>query len=636
MATPKDPIETLIVFFTKSVATFQVSVYKILWGVPVEKSAASFSATIKTTTQEKKSNFLQSGLFNILDTINGLDLCNILSYITTLSNSKPRPRSTNPDPVQKALYAVQDTAKEVQDTIDKYLALPTTLVRSYAGVQPQVITQKQAIQDFGAPAPGETQISGTRLLAFNTYNLLQNLKDLLETISPNNPNSIFTAEDATLLSQVPGLGGSLNYIDNFTGYINQYTDYRNINNEDLQKLLKKINDIRSVCVTIQTLDFKSALALLGNFLGTDVRAQIQKLSEVLNPTKILTTIKQIANQVNSFIQIAQKIYNVLRQLQFLIKLALLLIKILKFIQTFFISLPLPNLFTTHGITASLEKARQAANDKSNQAIKRLEQVNSLLSVILNFVRYLLTNATELLLRLQVLIAKLEGCESTKDSAVLQDLRDSYNNLKQIQEQLATYILIHDGKTSPDTALFGKYSIRVVEEELTDASIKNKRRRGIAVDPDGAIVAQSDLTFATNTAVIIEEVKIKLLSSNLVSSQFNLLDASDLAVIATSVSYLENDTVLSEDFNFDSLLKESKDLPDGADETQGLGLNAFINNLSGGRRLRKRVRTALDASSTTFKNQVSQEKVNGENLLKTDNVASSVGTGNEPEATKTKK
>jgi hypothetical protein len=248
----------------------------------------------------------------------------------------------------------------------------------------------------------------------------------------------------------------------------------------------------------------------------------------------------------------------------------------------------------------------------------------------------LENATGLLNRLQVLIAKLEGCESTKDSAVLQDLRDSYSNLKRIQEQLATYILIHDGKTSPDTALFGKYSIRVVEEELTDKSIKNKRRRGIAVDPDGAIVAQSDLTFATNTAIIIEEVKVKLLSSNLVSSQFNLLDASDLAVIAASVNYLENDTVMSEDFNFDSLLKESKDLPDGADETQGLGLNAFINNLSGGRRLRKRVRTALDASSTTFKNQVSQEKVNGENLLKTDNIASSVGTGNEPAAPKTKK
>jgi len=636
MAKPKDPIETLIVFFSKSIATFQVSTYKILWGVPVEKSAASFSATIKTTPKEKKSNFLQSGLFNILDTINGLDICNVLSFITTTINSKPPKRSTNPDPVEKALYAVQDTAKEVQDTIDKYLALPTTLVRSYAGVAPQATTQKQAIQDFGPPAPGETQISGTRLLAFNTYNLLQNLKDLLSTLTPNNPNSIFTAQDATLLSQVPGLGGSLNYVDNFVGYINQYTDYRNINNEDLQKLLKKINDIRSVCVTIQTLNFKSALALLGNFLGSDVRAEIQRLSEVLDPTKILPTIKQIANQVNSFIQIAQKIYNVIRQLQFLIKLALLLIKILKFIGTFFLSLPLPNLFTTHGITASLEKARQSADNKNNQVIKRLEQINSLLAVILGFVRYLLTNATELLLRLKVLIAKLEGCESTKDSAVLQDLRNSYNNLKRIEEQLATYILIHDGKTSPDTALFGKYSIRVVEEELTDRSIKNKRRRGIAVDPDGAIVAQSDLTFATNTAIIIEEVKIKLLSSNLVSSQFNLLDASDLAVIATSVNYLENDTVMSEDFNFDSLRKESKDLPDSADESQGLGLNAFINNLSGGRRLRKRVRTALDNSSTTFKNQAAQEKVNGENLLKTDNVASSVGTGNEPEATKTKK
>ena len=57
MAKPKDPIETLIVFFSKSIATFQVSTYKILWGVPVEKSAASFSATIKTTPKRTFNSY---------------------------------------------------------------------------------------------------------------------------------------------------------------------------------------------------------------------------------------------------------------------------------------------------------------------------------------------------------------------------------------------------------------------------------------------------------------------------------------------------------------------------------------------------------------------------------------------------
>ena len=259
-----------------------------------------------------------------------------------------------------------------------------------------------------------------------------------------------------------------------------------------------------------------------------------------------------------------------------------------------------------------------------------------MSVIVLFIRYLVTNANELLVRLDTILTNLEVCEAVKGSDVLAELQTTRGALVDLRDELLIYLNEYDSKTNPDTAMFGVYDIRIVDEEITDKEITNKRRRGIALAPDGQLVTQSDLTFATNTAIIIEEVKVKLLSLNLVSSQFNLLDSSDLAVIATSMNYLENDTVLGEDFNFDTLLNESKDLPDSADENQGLGLNAFINNLSGGRRLRKRVRTALDNSSTTFKNQVAQEKVNGENLLKTDNIASSVGTGNEPVAPKTKK
>jgi len=252
-----------------------------------------------------------------------------------------------------------------------------------------------------------------------------------------------------------------------------------------------------------------------------------------------------------------------------------------------------------------------------------------LSVVLNFARYLIANADELLIRLRTLILQLEACESTKDSAVLEDLRASAANLQQVREQLATYVANHDGKTNPNSALFGKYDIRVVDEEVTDLAIPNKRRRGIALDQSGAIVAQSDLTFATNTSIIIEEVKVKLISLGLVASSYSSLNASDLSVIATSLSYLENDTVISEDFSFDDLLTENIDPPDGSDENQGLGLNAFINNLKGGRKLRKRVRAAMENASTKFQNQLAQDKVDGATILNTSNIASNVGTGDEP-------
>jgi len=628
---PKDPIETLILFFTKSTAFLQTGSYKILWGRATNPPVRARVYNPSTKQYEivkqqpkglstKITDFFQSGLFNILDTINGLDLCSILSFLTTTSNSKPKARPPKPwtEP-QTALYYVQDKAKLVQDTIDKYLALPTTLVRSYVGITPQITTPKGATEGSSTPSK---DLTGTEAQKYNLYNLLQDIKD---TFAPGGENSIISPEDATLLSQVPGLGSSLNFIDDFIGLANTYTDYRNISNDDLQKLLKKVNDVRSICVTIQTLDFTSIVATVGNFLGVDVRAQIQQLSKVVDPTKLLPTLKQIANQVNAFVQIARKLFNTISQLQFIIKLAIILAKIFTFIEVFFTTNPLPTLFTTSGIQAAFGKAREAATNGKSQVIKRLEQVNGLLSVMLSFARYLLANATELLNRLQILIAELEACDSMKDSAVLSDLKQSYADLKAIEEQLGTYIAMHDGKTNPDTAQFGKYSIRVVDEVLTETTIQNKRRRGIALDQSGAIVAQSDLTFATNTSIIIQEVEVKLVSLGLVTPQFSSFSGTDLATVATSINYLENNTALSEDFNFDALLKDSPDVPDSTDETQGIGLNAFINNLSGGKRLRKRSREAMANAKAQFDTQVAQAKTDGQNVLTAPSVNDTFGT-----------
>ena len=642
---PKDPIETLILFFTKTTATLQVGVYKLLWGVvtnpPVlitEKDPITGKIVVvknnpsSLTAFQKVTNFFQSGVFNILDTINSVDLCNVITFLSNTSNSKPhkRPPKAEWKAPQVVFYGIQDTAKLAQNTIDRYLALPTTLVRNYVGVEPQVVTPKQAVTGSGAPQGTDT-ITGTNVQKYNVYSLSQALKGIF---TPTNQNSIITAEDRTLLSQVPGIGGSLNYIDDFIGSINQYTDYRNISNEDLQKLLKQINDVRSVCVTIQTLDFKSVLSTVGNFLGTDVRAEIQKLSKVVDPTQLLTVIKQISDQVNGFVKIAQRTFNILTQLQFIVKLSIIFIKIFTFIEVFFTTNPAPGATLTAGILANFEKAREAATNGKSRVIRRLEQVNGLLSVLISFVRYLLTSAIELLNRLRVLIEKLEACEATKDSPVLLELKASYNNLNQIQEQLLTYIAIYDGKTNPDTTTFGVYSIRVVDEELTDKSIVNKRRRGIAVDSSGTIVTQSDLTFATNTSVIIEETKVKLVSLGLVAPQFSSFNGSDLSVITTSLSFLENDTALNPEFNLDTLLQENPDVPDSTDTNAGTGLNAFINNLPGGRKLRIRTRAVMQEASAKVKSQIDQAKVDGKNAISAPNVSTSVGkeTGNQNNTT----
>jgi hypothetical protein len=615
---PKDPIETLLLVFVKITSFIKQNTYSILWGAPtnpppravIKNPQTGFYETVKGSVQstaQKVSNFFQSGLFNILDVINSLDLCGIISYLTDPTNSRGRKRPPKPwTPDQIALYFVQDQARYVQKLIDKYTALPTDLVRSYSTLEPKKETQQQAVSGSGAPI-GKDQIAGTDVQKFNLYNLIQEIKT---AFTVGGPNSILTAQDATIISQVPGLGANLNFIDDFVAFANRYTDYRNIDNEDLQKLLQKINEVRSICVTIQNLNFKGAVFLVDELLGGDLRKDIQKLSKYIDPTKLLPTLKQISQQINAFVKMAQKIFNIISQVQFIIKILIILLKVLKFLVKFFLVNVLPTIFTTLGIVASLEKAREDAQSFIERIMKRLEQINSLMAVVLSLVRYILANAIELLFRLETLIAKLEACEAMKDSPVLDDLKASYDNLKQIKEQLEAYVANYDGKTNPDNSQFGEYSIRVVDEELTDPTIPNKRRRGIALNRQGVLVAQSDLTFATNTSIIIQEVKVKLVSQGLIAPQFNILSDQDLATVFTSAQYLDNDDVLSESFDYNDLLQESVDSPDNLDETEGIGLNAFINNLKGGKRLRKRTRTQMAANKRKLASSIASVEPEG--------------------------
>jgi hypothetical protein len=212
---------------------------------------------------------------------------------------------------------------------------------------------------------------------------MQSIKD---TFSFESTSSIFTAEDKTLLTTVPGLGGNLNIIDDFIGTINKYSDYRQIPNEELQKLQKKIATIRSVCVTIENLDFKNALALAGNFLGTDIRAQIQQLGKFIDVTVIIPTLKQINSALQGFIKTAKQVQGILSLGQFLIKLALIFNKVFKFIQQFILNAPIPATTQTTGTISRLEKARITAKDETDGITRLLKAINALLSVLVIFIR----------------------------------------------------------------------------------------------------------------------------------------------------------------------------------------------------------------------------------------------------------
>jgi hypothetical protein len=107
-------------------------------------------------------------------------------------------------------------------------------------------------------------------------------------------------------------------------------------------------------------------------------------------------------------------------------------------------------------------------------------------------------------------------------------------------------------------------------------------------------------------VIIGEVKLKLVSLGLVRPELTGIDLDSLTVISQSLTYLDNNDILSDDLNIDPA---NIDLPDNANENKGLGINAFINNLKGGRKLRERTRKALAKQKAELDSELGTTRTN---------------------------
>lgn len=623
-----DGLERQVGNASKALADFQIGVNKILWGrgntqptttvqlVPASGSQGTSRLNYVTNTptapqtsqQSGIKKFAQSGLFNILNALNSVDLCNVLTYAYDNANLKKKPRPQPPytgSQTQRIFYEFQDACGQVVKFIDKYTAYPNTFITSYVGSGVGAVPPLIGVENTNAPVQG-----GTAVQKYNTYFLMQGIKETLTF--GTSTGSLFTPEDAQTLQAVPGLVSNINFLKDSVGTINQYTNYTEISDANLQKFIDRINKIRTVCVTVQNLNFrdpKGLVNLAGNYLGVDIRNQIQQLNKYIDVTKIIPTLKQVNNALQGFIRICNQVQRIVSIGQFIIKLGIVFYKIFKFILAFFSKLPIPSLYTTVGVQQTLRNARDKANNESDGIMRILKAVNGLLAIVKEFIKYLLANTVELLKRLETLLAVLRACESMKDSDVLFELEETNKQLLAVKEQLETYIIKVEGKTDPNTAEFGAYQIRVEEEQLVETTIRNRRRRGIALDQNGRIVAQSDLTFATDQKIIIEEVKQKLVSLGLINPVLANLDTANLATISESLDYLDNNDILDEDLNLteDEVLTEEGD---NLDENQGLGLQAFANNLKGGRRLRRRMRQQLAKQRQSLAGQIRQTDTSG--------------------------
>jgi|LakMenE01Jun11ns_1017448.scaffolds.fasta_scaffold9959014_5 hypothetical protein len=500
---------------------------------------------------------IDRGITNILQDVAEVDMCNLLSYAINeipggkQFNPNEQPPSDNPFALSK--WRLQKAAYDVQKKIDDYYT-------SY----------------------GDAKNPDSK---FGLYNLTKDITEIFNLT--NNPN--FPISNPELNKAFPSLSVASNFLTNALSLFNRYTDLRQIPNEELQKIIRTIDQIRVYTIAIQGLNTPASFVnLADSILGGDVQKQIEKINKIITPTKLIPLLKQILKAANNLNSLGTKLLSYIVTSQAIIKIAIILIRVYDFLVAFFIALGIPAFFLPSGVQTgfSFSVIEIFEERGKKKLVKRLGQINILLGAIAGLVQTMIIGIYDIIQKLNLILLNLENCVNAP-SDLKAEIQTTIDNLSSTVNGLQDFLDKYNNAQDRINRTFGEYVIEIVNEEVTDEGISIKRRYGIARDTNGYIVAQSTPTFASLDLIIINEVKLILSSKGLVKTGLDSLSPEDTVTISESLKYLDE-----QDLSLDSIELSTVDLNNLEENEQELGLQSFINNLPGGKALRKRMRKIL--------------------------------------------
>jgi hypothetical protein len=552
-------LEKVIGLISSFIISAQVKTNGILYG--------------KFKVDEASSNAIQKaidkGLINVLEDVAGIDFCNIVNYAI---NKIPGTNSFDPkkrvgdftNPLEKSKFIIQKAAFDIQTYIDDYY-------RSY----------------------GDARNPESRL---GLSKLINSISEVL--------NSDIGFTNTELISAFPELSTFGNFLQNSLGVFNRYTDVRQIPNADLQKIISYIDKTRGICIAIQGLNTPgAAINLIDSFTGGAVQDEIAKITKIINPARLIPLLKSILKTANNINSVGVKVLQYINSARTIIKIAVGLIKIFNVLKAFFIALAVPNQVTTVGITTKFSDtyATVLKEQGEKRLIKRLNQINAVLNLTAIFVTSLIGGMANIIGKLNLILLNLENCNNL-DPSLAEEVKVTVNNLIKTSNGLQKFLDTYNNNAKKLESNFGNYTIKIVTEEVTDQGISLKRRYGVALDSNSNKVLESTPTFASLDQIIINEVKVLLVSQGLVASDLKSMSAEDIQTITESLNYLEDGEVDIQNLGVSTILSPIDD-PDNENVDAGLGLNAFVNNLPGGKAMRKRMRKILGEQAGQLKSDL---------------------------------
>lgn len=546
-------LEKIIGIIATFIINAQSSVSKILYG--------KFKLQ-NDPNANKIQKALDKGITNTLADLVGINYCDIINYlINQAPGGKPFNPNDEPDDgstFSRTKFFVQKQAFEVQKIIDQYY------------------------QSYGTVNNPESRLG--------LYTLTKEVNNIFSTIlSPQSG-----LNDPEIIKTFPQTSTITNFLQDVLNKFNQYQSVNDINQAELQKLLRLIEKVKAYCIAIIGLNSPAAFLNFANTISDGgIQDQIAKLNKIIDVPRFLPLIKQIIKTANNINTLGRKLLGYINLGRAVIKICLVLIKIYNVLKVFFVNIAIPSLFGTKGTDIAINDVFQEKLKEQGEKrfIKRLNQINAVLNLMAICVTTILAGIDDIIQKLNLIKLNLEACNPDLGK----EIDDTIANLSSTRNELQDFLNQYNSTGERIDRQFGVYTIEIVTEEVTDEGISLRRRFGIARDNNGYIVVQSTPTFASLDLIIVNEVKTLLVSKGLVRFDLGALSSENALTVLESLRFLGN-----EDLSLENIQFNIGDIEAMREEADALGLTNFINNLPGGKALRKKVRQMMSEQSSKLK------------------------------------
>jgi hypothetical protein len=548
------------------------------------------------------------GVINFLFFLNDVDFCNLTNYI--LNNIVIDNNNNQPSKAEIAVNFLQDKAKNALKVIDTVFIDSDQILNNAISKGDKVIllVDIELIGKAGETITVDDNNISKLRLSFNSYTRENTkFKKTILTISTvlKEINSLASSPDLIFL--VPKLRSSNGFLGDYIAKIDSTYSLESIPNEDIRLLLDKLKQVRSILSLIVGINTAGdALRAIQSTTGLKIDQQVQKIQKFLNVSNLIPLIKGLLQLVKNITNGCKEILKGIKLITTITNIAAAIMRVLKIVVKLFDTLFLPLIFGTYGVISTLDNVKSKVQVQIERIIKVIEEIQKLIQIVGGIINSILFKLQNISVQLQILQTNLESCNSTDNSPLIDEIKNARNEIISNINELDTYSsLFESAKNNNNESTYGSFILKIQEEELVDKGKTLKRRRGIALDNVGVLIEQTDLTFATDTRVIFEELKLKL--------QRKGVDT----IYGGGTGYPEIDALLKEtQGDQDPLSQEETDQLDSDQLEIKNDLDDALNSIKGMDKLRKKVRKKVQASKQALAEGLKEGKINPNNSVST--------------------